>query len=257
MNQDWVLFTRYYEDGSVGALMTDLQFKEEIPGPSTHWVAARVELRSPTDDGLISPDEINAFQNFDQALFDGLTEAGVKYVGRIVLAGSVTAYGYGTVKREKLADISEQLLGTHGYDLTWAQEEDLDYQRYMNELYPTHSEWRTIGDQHLIVALEDAGFDLSNPTTISHWTFLPTLDAAELFAEWAQENGFAMTGIDEPDDASEELWCVRLSHVDVPSLEFLGRKTILLDAKARELEGSYDGWEVGVEESNDDGEAVM
>jgi hypothetical protein len=94
-----------------------------------------------------------------------------------------------------------------------------------------------------MVAAEEEGVDLSQPRSITHWAFFEDLPLTESFAAWAKENGFTADGIEEPNDASGGLWCVQLSHVDIPSLESLGVKTIMLDAKARELGGEYDGWE--------------
>jgi len=120
---------------------------------------------------------------------------------------------------------------------------------------PSESE----GDAAVIDALRKAGSNLSRPTEITYYLYVPAeSDAREVAALLNKHNlqatvekptgtGLAETVAKAVDGSSGDSWGIITVTKDVPSLENVRTARALFEDLARRYHGEYDGWEAAVQ----------
>lgn len=257
MDENWVNFNRYYEDQQSGMLLTNITAFESFSEKTNICFKAFVDLKSPGPDGTFSPQEIDGFQDFDDALDRRMSKLGAIRCGRLNYKGSVTFYFYGDLKLEKLKLISPALEKEFGYKVEWDTEEDPNQENYWNYLYPSRAEFRIMADLQVVETLNSAGDSGRVLRRIDHWVILPDEDSLKIFSVWAEEKGFKIEteeieeveddeDLEEVEEEEEPGIELHLYHDTTATIENIIQFTVMLDAKAFELNGNYDGWEAFV-----------
>jgi hypothetical protein len=141
MIEEWVLFRREYDDGSIGSIMMCLTLAEQLKKLPGTLLACSVELRSPSPEGLLAADEIERYQAFDDALYKRMSKLWSTYAGRVVWSGKAIAYMYGAVALREIDKVSAALAKKHGYTCTWTRVKDPERAIYWDYLYPDRTEW--------------------------------------------------------------------------------------------------------------------
>lgn len=106
-------------------------------------------------------------------------------------------------------------------------------------------------DQAVLAQMKAAGDDLSKPTDIVFYLYIPSHADALASASTLRNEGFKST-VDFPlgklsDGTTENRWSV-ISHLSaVPTLKTIHRAAATMTALARRYHGDYDGWEAEVE----------
>ena len=98
-------------------------------------------------------------------------------------------------------------------------------------------------DTQTLLALRDAGADLTKATEVNFYLYFPTREAAERAANSAQTPDLAAKVREGADGKS---WLCRVSGQMVPSESAIRAASIRLQALAATLGGEYDGWEAAV-----------
>ncbi|GAB5407389.1 MAG: hypothetical protein Aurels2KO_56200 [Aureliella sp.] len=111
------------------------------------------------------------------------------------------------------------------------------------------------GDRKVLATLADYGADLTKPTHIIHYLYVPSSGAADEVATYLRSSGFDNVRAERSPPAN--LWrrifgpkqfCCIAEQTAVPSEEKVFRTTDQLNALAAEHDGDYDGWEAAVEQ---------
>jgi hypothetical protein len=105
-------------------------------------------------------------------------------------------------------------------------------------------------DRVALIQLRAAGADLSRPTELRHYLYLPTRAQAEQATAELVARGFVPEvrtprGL-QPDGHVETDWAVVAVETHVPSPEHLHAARVLFARLATTFGGSYDGWDAGV-----------
>lgn len=99
------------------------------------------------------------------------------------------------------------------------------------------------GDRRTLEALRDAGADLTRPTEVSFYLYLPTEQAARRAAEQGatpELRGTVRVGADGT------AWLCLLTGEMVPTEASIRAASTRLELLASSLGGEYDGWEAAV-----------
>lgn len=95
-------------------------------------------------------------------------------------------------------------------------------------------------DKRVIEQLMKHGDDGSIPRDVDHYAYFPTLDGAQHFVNWLNENGCTVPNT-EPRDCEDMFGVSFVCHTPA-DLESISAKTVSFYEKAEELGGEYDGW---------------
>ena len=99
-------------------------------------------------------------------------------------------------------------------------------------------------DEAVIEQLRKAGSDLTQPTEVIHFVYLPDEEAARAFVREVEDRGFATTALEPDRDAP--VWSVQATHELVVSIESITEARERLTGAAERHGGFYDGWEAAV-----------
>ena len=105
-------------------------------------------------------------------------------------------------------------------------------------------------DQDVIAQLKRNGSDVTKPTDVVHYLYIPTRRDAEEAARRADEAGYRAT-VEEPlgkfpDGTAEMRYTVAAHKTTVPSIDNVRRARDFFDTLAGRFGGEYDGWEAAV-----------
>lgn len=102
-------------------------------------------------------------------------------------------------------------------------------------------------DEETLAALRAAGADLSKPTEVNFYLYLPTEGHAQSAADVARREGYA--AVVRPPTEGYTTWLCRLTRIMPPHAAEIARATARLEELATSLGGEYDGWEAAVASS--------
>jgi rhodanese-related sulfurtransferase len=107
------------------------------------------------------------------------------------------------------------------------------------------------GDLAVLSELRKAGSELSLPTTIVFYVYVPTHHDAEAAAQTLCDDGFDSVVADplgKLDDGSRsDDWGVIGLVTAVPAISFFRHTRPIFDALAARYKGSFDGWEAAIQ----------
>ena len=231
-DQAWITYNHAYADIA------------KADNRNTH-LRIRVGFHKPTEQGLPTNEEFPKLSTLDESLEKIIHNNGGLYVGRITVAGHRYFYYYLEKKEEKIQKDIEQIAKSSNYKLQYLWESDPEKKKYWNELYPTDDDWQVIEDLKVLDALSEKGDNKDKKREVLHWAYFSTKDSASRFKEWAIGKNYKIIHMGPSDDKSE--FMVEYSHIGTMNLGDITHHTISSNRKARELNGSYDGWETSVE----------
>ena len=204
-----------------------------------------VGFNSPNEYGLPTNEEFPQISALDESLENAIKKLGGVYVGRITVGGYRYFYYYIDNTEETAQNEVAKIAKSSNYKLQHLWEADPDKKKYWNELYPTDDDWQVIEDLKVLDALKEKGDKKDKKREVFHWAYFPTMDNATRFKDWAIEKNYKIIGFGKTDDKNE--YMVQYSHIGTMNLGDITHHTISANRKARELDGSYDGWETSVE----------
>lgn len=99
-------------------------------------------------------------------------------------------------------------------------------------------------DEQTLAALARAGADLSKPTEVNFYLYLPTEGHAQAAAEVARREGY--TADVQPPTEGYTTWLCLLSRVMVPHGADIEAARVRFEELAGSFGGEFDGWEAAV-----------
>jgi hypothetical protein len=207
-----------------------------------------VTLLAPDDRGLPAGDEFAQLNSVESLLEARFGDAG-QCVGRVTTDGHRYYLFYTRLDEAQCAAFARDAGVLHGHAIDVLHAPDPERAHYRDELFPTPDDWQVMQDMKTERALREAGDPLDTPRPIEHWAYFPDGAARDAFVA-AVGAGFSAV---EPFEAEggDDRFGVKLSHVGLPDYHSINATTLRLARAAREVDGSYDGWETEV--CRDDG----
>jgi hypothetical protein len=248
MSDHWIFFPCQMGEHSAFILFDYGISKDfNILAPS-HLLKVRIAFKQPRADGLPTDDEFTSLSAFEDALSKSVKESESWYVGRITVDGHRHFYIYTSRPEEDCSTWLNELAAVSTYSVDSYYEPNDQGKSYWDELFPTADDWRVIKDLGVIEALKKAGDDGIATRQIAHWTYFPSLAAAEDFGNWLKKCGYTL---EQTKPSKESEYCVHFIHTGTTQLTDITSHTVSLQRKAEELGGKYDGWETPVCKTSD------
>lgn len=120
--------------------------------------------------------------------------------------------------------------------------EDPEWEAYRDFLYPNEAVRIFMMNYKAVAHMRDAGDALSRARFVEHLIYFDTIKDREVFIHYIARMKYDIK--DERETHRDSLrYQVRLARFGTVSLEELIDQTTYLNAKAREFNGVYDGWE--------------
>lgn len=245
MNDVWNTFPAQMGDHLAFISYND-SYKTVAPTDSRLFsLKIRLKIKNPTTGGMPTDEEFFALSTIDKTLEALLEEKGAVYVGPITVDGHRYFHYYvdfaEEVASETTAIVSKQTL----YELQYAYEEDSEKKAYWQELYPTDDDWQMIRDMKVLEALRKEGDLDTLSREVLHWAYFTELNDASTFTKWIETEGYRVISVKNTEDGAQMQ--VHFSHHGTMMLQDITHHTIMLNRKAKNLNGDYDGWETSVE----------
>ncbi len=213
--------------------------------PRNYIFRVNTTFKDADENGMPTDEEFPNITALDEMLDNRITKVNGVYVGRVTVRGHRYFYYYLDIAEDALKPIIAQAEKETGYQIEYKYQEDVSKQFYWNELYPTNDDWRVINDMQVLDQLAEHGDNPEAKREIKHWAYFGAQSASVDFANWAKEEGYAVTYQGAVQEG--EGYVVQFSHTGAAHLWDLSQYTIAINRKAEELEGNYDGWETSVE----------
>ncbi len=202
----------------------------------------RLTLRDPSPKGMPGKAEFDALNRFEDTLVPFIEERGGLYAGRITTKGYRHFICYADIDAANLRAFCERQMAELGYDIATAREHDPGRRAYWDDLYPKPDDDSVIQDLKVFEALRSNGDGGEHPRRIDHWAYFPSREIAETFSAWIIAQGYTSDGIERGNETANPFH-VRFHRTDTPRVGDFTNANILLRRRAKELGGSYDGWE--------------
>jgi len=242
--------------------------------PDLLWVW--VHLRTPNQFGLESPEEGGTLEAIDQRLrVYAKRRANARLVARLTTNGRREYYFYAARPADP-AWLDEAMEPFEDYGVEAGAEQDDEWARYFDELFPAPVEMQWMQDRATVQELMRAGDDLSARSVAHLFAFASTIEREHFVREvvgqgfsvddvWEEagddeedDDGAAIidlspvsampgTEVEEEDDDEEEeggpSLMVRISREDSLQLTDITEVTRALFQLCEQYNGEYQGWE--------------
>lgn len=202
----------------------------------------RVALQQQDDRGMPIDAEFARLDAIEDALVAAMPGAVAVQVGRVTTDGFRYFHFYTSLDEAAVELINAQLSRQFSVEICLLHEHDPEHKVYWEELYPTTDDWRVIEDRRVQDALKKAGDDLQQPRPVQHWAYFKSAQQRDRFIA---ELGTPFERV-KPYTADNGEFAVTLFHHGLPDFYSMNPHTLHLDRLARQLDGSYDGWETQV-----------
>lgn len=216
--------------------------------PQTHSLKARLPLKAPRADGLVTAQEAEELGRLDEAMGALITGAGGEYLGRVTVRGQRWVLALVNPPAEALQQALENAARDAGYAIDIFIDADPAKTVYWQDLYPSDDTRQVMRDLEVQELLRQGGDNSAAVRTIGHWTYFRDSAPAERFADWARSSAYEDVTVEDRGEAGngEKIWLVRMSHKGNTVLGDLSAHSLAISRKARSLGGMYDGWEAPV-----------
>ena len=242
----WDVYMANYEDGHAGSTVINMGLKEHAPMKQFPFLLkAGVKLQQCSDNGLPDNGEMEALYGISAKIRSFIDSTTSAEAGTFSYRCKRTDYYY--IKdtagiRQILSKAFTTLFPKYEYYIEIKA--DPNWEAYLKFLYPNPETMDYMADEKVVMNLSQAGDKLDKPRPVDHWLYFNTEGDREAFIKYAQQSGFKVEGKEKKQTALPfELHLSRTDKADINSIHAI---TTTLRKKARELHGSYDGWETFV-----------
>lgn len=207
-------------------------------------------------DGIATPAELEVLEHLVESIEAYAREHRGRYVGHYTCAGARYAFVYADIDEATANELVTAAARAAQREVRYYLDHEPNFDAYFELLSPTDDDWRVINDLRVFDLLRENGDPLTEPRRIDHVAFFDDRDAAQDFADWLSERGYALEGVDADSEDGAESFRVRFWQVELPTIWKLD--TVALRHACDERGGEYDGWECPVlgGEANGDGVSV-
>lgn len=256
MAENWDVYICQVDDHPA-SVFVDLGQIDTLPDEKRPWLLrVAVPLQTPGREGLSDESEIDALYEVEDQLFGAVAQRlRARYVGRITTQGRREFFYYGKSAEGFDAAVRGAMSGVPQYAFECNDVENADWSVYLNLLYPSDLDLKTIYTRRAIQTLAESGDDLSQPREITHWLYFPSEVSRNDFIDQVAGEGFEFERLDAPEELevttrariggelmSDLPFGLLLTRHDRADLQFLDPLVIDLFIRAQDMGGTYDGW---------------
>jgi cytochrome bd-type quinol oxidase subunit 1 len=99
-------------------------------------------------------------------------------------------------------------------------------------------------DQKKLDQLRNEGVDLSKPTRITHYVYLPTAGEADVAGAELKSDGYEVRTTNAPPARTDQKWLLAATHSAVPTMDYFRESRNSFTNLAIEHNGDYIGWSI-------------
>ncbi|MFN3725839.1 MAG: DUF695 domain-containing protein [Allosphingosinicella sp.] len=237
MSDNWDFYALRV-DSEPASIYLDLGLAQNAPLESQpHLAYVRVQMRHPRPDGLSSNEEFEDLAAVEDSLSEVVADGrSTTYAGRNTSSGNRDFYFYTSDPVAFAKSAKAAMVGHSHYKFEVGDRLDRNWDVYFDFLYPTPSDLQRILNRRVVDNLAAHGDNLSEPRSIDHFAYLPSVIAAESLRDHLHEQGFI---VDEPRIDGGSV-AVSFKRTDRP--EDIDDVVIPIARRLQELGGEYDGW---------------
>jgi uncharacterized protein (TIGR01619 family) len=212
-----------------------------------------LDIREPDEKGFPGDEELDHLNKIDFELFSTAMTADASYVGRVLGRGQARYYFYLPSDSAEAVRLLREVMERNDLFPREKMESDPEKKAYRDFLYPNELEWQVIKNEYVLEELAEHGDDFEQPRRIDHWCFFPSSESRKRYRDWLIDEGFeivseeSLEGTGDPDFPHE----IQFHHHCAPSPPHIHEVTVKLCKQARDLNGSYDGWETSFPEAEE------
>lgn len=236
-------FAKY--DGATGSVLVDMSYAETAPVKGYEYVLTTgIEFKPCSEDGM--PDSIT---------YEGLSLMSDKLEQYLSIQLSSTLVGTFThqCKRVDFYYVKDTIglraflvnfydKNSQGYRAISSMHHDPEWTTYFDFLYPDMYIIEYMMNSKIIRELFNQGDQLKKIRRIDHWAYFSEEPARDKFRLLVLERGFKVESMGK--HRGEQMpYFIHFSRRDKPDIDYMTELTQILQSKANELGGAYDGWE--------------
>jgi uncharacterized protein (TIGR01619 family) len=243
MAEDWKSYFSNYND-KLGFIAVDIGFGGELPVHGKPWLLwVCVHFRTSQPNGLPESNEFEIMDAIDDELAKHLgTACDAVEVGRVTSDGSREFFFYGASDKGLKSAVAEAMRGFKAYKFEIASEEDADWSRYLDVLYPSEEDFQKITNLDILDALQEHGDTLTAVRQVDHWIYFRTEEDRKRFASEVRKLGYKIE--QQPEEADNEYPLgLQISRDQSVTVDEIDDAVIELFRVAKQRNGKYDGWE--------------
>lgn len=236
----------YFTDieGSPASVFVNLGLNRILPVESNPEVLTfLIEMLNPADNGFSSKAESETLFEIEDKITPVLIGNGAIFAGRMTYDGSRILYYYlkNSKGAKKLIDNIMKDFGDYRYSVEI--ENDPEWEKYSDYLYPHGYELHSIMNRHIVENLIEKGDDTEEARAVDHFIYFEAEDDRQSFIDEVLKMGFEVKGMDRSDDNNEHPLSLKISRIDPVTYNDVTDYTSLLYDIAEDNNGIYDGWE--------------
>ncbi len=223
------------------------QVADFVPDMEYMYVGfAKVKLKAPTAEGLVSKDEQDDVGFIEDRLeMESLRYRAGKYIGRIITQGEINFIYYLKLDFEWGDTVNAAAKYFEEYSFESGSRMDMEWEVYQKLLFPTDIEWQIIQNHHTCKQLQEEGDTLKTPRAIEHKIYFESSDARASFLEEIEKEGFQKLQEVELENAPLTFG-LKFYRIDAPFYYDIDSLTLSLIDKGRAYGAQYDGWETSL-----------
>ncbi len=244
MSDNWEMYFTNVDEAPA-AMLVDMGAAASAPDPERPvllWMW--LHLKSPNEEGFATDEEEPQLVEIEDAFIDAVELTGdAILVGRITTSGRREFYFYAKSAEGFEDSIAESMQAFEEYEYETGEQEDEEWNHYLNVLYPEPENMQEIFNMRVIENLSDEGDSLTTVRPVEHHATFVDDDSRARFVAAAAAIGYTKLSDDLSDDPEEELkFGVTLQREHAVDWESIDDVTFGLFELASENEGLYAGW---------------
>ena len=262
-------------DGHVALITVDMGAGHDLRRLDVpNLLRVQYVLKQPDEHGFPGERDEQHIDRLRTELGEWIRAAGGRPVGEITAAGQHSWLFYMPCGWREATQLVHRIGLRLGLELGAEMMPDACHRVYFEQLLPSDEEWRMNDNAHLLCALVEAGDDLQQPRTVTHYALFEDRTQALSMARWARHEGYAVRAVHmslagradvtRPAPAEHGAvrnlcdidggWLVEFSRHMSPQPKAIDADTgRIMQATAR-MGGMYCGWQApAVLEAGDDG----
>jgi len=248
MSDHWEFYYTGIDDHPAGILV-DLGIVDDAPRAELgELVTLHLQLKRTDEYGMPPAEDVEPLDRVEDFLEEGLAEldAETDYVGRCTSQGLRVFFYYTSDPSAVEVCLKSTMATLPDFQCEVKTENDPEWSRYFEVLYPSDREQQIIGNAHVLANLQSAGDKPEIEREVVHWIYFPNPDLRANFQRIVQELGLETV---EKQDQSVGDNPFSLCIGKVMSLDEIAINELVLELfdLAAENQGEYTGWETSVQ----------
>lgn len=230
--------------GAPASILVDLDAIDDAPDAQRPWLhELRVSINTPDEYGFPTEAECDVLNEAEEQVLtdEVLAPLGFRMVGSVTSDSTRTTILYGTSDKDGGLTAALQAAMPNN-TVEHVATNDPEWDRYLEELYPTPLELNLSIAHHILQQMEEEGDNLQTARSIDHWASFPDEATRDAFATAVEAQGFTITAREtQEDDAVPEV--LQFTRSEAPTHDHMDELICAVMELVEANDGEYEGWE--------------